>query len=67
MKSRVLPRRDELAVLQYVAANDPASQRTPWYGLSHGARIVRWLVSRPPRVQTIHAVRSAMEYEPPEV
>jgi hypothetical protein len=65
MKSRIVPDRADLAVLAYVAANDPASQRTPWYGLSHGARIVRWLMSRPPRVQTMHAVQSAMEYAGP--
>jgi hypothetical protein len=65
MKSRVLPDNADLAVLKHVAENDPASQRTPWYGLSHGARIMRWLVSRPPRVQTMHAVRSAMEYQAP--
>jgi predicted nucleotidyltransferase len=66
MKSRVLPKREELATLKYVAANDPGSPHTPWYGLSHGARIVRWIVSQPPRVQTIHAVRSALEYAAPD-
>jgi hypothetical protein len=62
IKSRVLPTRTDLAVLKYVAASDPASRRTPWYGLSHGTRILRWLVSQPPRIQAMYAVHLAMAY-----
>ncbi len=40
------------------------SPRIPWYGLSHGARILRWIFSHPPRVQTMHSVRSALGHEP---
>jgi hypothetical protein len=29
--------------------------------MSHGRRILRWLFSRPPRVQTIVSVRAALE------
>jgi len=38
----------------------PHLRRVPWYQLSHGRRIVRWLVSRPPRVQTITSVAAAL-------
>jgi hypothetical protein len=66
MKGRILPDRRDLAVLKQVTANDPAARRIHWYGLSHGTRIRRWLLSRPPRVQTMHAVRSALEYVAPQ-
>jgi hypothetical protein len=32
--------------------------------LSHARRILRWIFSRPPRVQTIGSVRAALEHRP---
>jgi hypothetical protein len=32
----------------------------PWYQESQSKRIVRWLLSRPPRVQTITSVAAAL-------
>jgi hypothetical protein len=62
-KSRVWPARSELADLRQVAAAVPALACTPWYGLPHGVRILRWIFTRPPRVQTIFSVRCALGHE----
>jgi Uncharacterised nucleotidyltransferase len=62
--SRVWPSRVALVELQAATDNQPLASMIPWYGISHGARIVRWIFSKPPRVQTLLAVRSALGYEP---
>ena len=36
--------------------HQPALQRVPWYNQSHITRILRWVTSRPPRVQTLATV-----------
>jgi hypothetical protein len=59
-KSRVLPTREELAPVKYTAATQSWARQIPWYGQSHLTRIVRWMFSRPPRVQTLYSVREAM-------
>jgi hypothetical protein len=64
-QSRVFPDREALSELHYVAANEPWASGTEWYGLKHFTRIRRWLFSQPPRVQTMHSVRLALEYQPP--
>lgn len=56
IQSRVLPSRIALAELRM----QPQLARDPWYGVSHGRRIVRWLLSRPPRAQTMTSVRAAL-------
>ena len=61
VRSRVLPSRSALAELQTTRQAQPHVDQVPWYGVSHGNRIVRWLFSRPPRVQTILSVRAALE------
>jgi hypothetical protein len=58
--SRVWPSRDALSELRRFVARDPGAARVPWYGISHPARILRWVFSRPPRVQTYLAVRAAL-------
>jgi hypothetical protein len=61
MLSRVAPSRRSLAELNLARRARPQLDEVPWYGLSHGVRAVRWLLSRPPRVQTIISVRAALE------
>lgn len=58
--SRVWPRGEALAALRRTAATKTWARQIPWYGQSHLRRIARWVVSRPPRVQTLYAVRSAL-------
>jgi hypothetical protein len=61
--SRVWPNRSALSDLKYAVVAQPRLARIPWYGQSHGARILRWTLSRPPRVQTMLSIRLALGYE----
>ena len=62
MRSRALPSRRSLAELRVqLGALSRSSRAVPWYGLAHGRRILRWLFSQPPRVQTMVSVRAALE------
>ena len=61
MLSRASPSRRSLAELELARRAQPQLDQVPWYGVSHGGRIFRWLFSRPPRVQTIVSVRAALE------
>jgi len=58
--SRAWPSRYDRFELHHFAANHPGAAGVPWYGISHGARILRWIFSRPPRVQTLLSVRAAI-------
>jgi hypothetical protein len=60
MKSRFWPSRDALRELKVAAAHIPGVSAVPWYQQSHARRILRWIVSRPPRVQTLLSVRAAL-------
>ncbi len=55
-RSRVLPKRQALAELAESVNSMPVLQRVPWYNQSHAKRILRWVTSRPPRVQTLVTV-----------
>lgn len=59
-RSRVLPSRASLRELEVARRAEPQLDAVPWYGSSHGRRIVRWLFSRPPRVQTMVSVLAAL-------
>jgi hypothetical protein len=60
-RSRVVPSRHALTELQFALADQPQLEQVPWYGMAHGRRILRWLFSRPPRVQTMVSVLAALE------
>jgi hypothetical protein len=58
-RSRLFPARaarDDLAAATAVA---PHLTKARWYGVSHAERILRWMVSQPPRVQTLWVVSAA--------
>jgi hypothetical protein len=55
-----LPSRAALQELAQAVAVFPAYSRQRWYGVSHFERILRWIFSRPPRVQTMISVRAAL-------
>jgi len=57
---RVSPERDTLEEVRTALELQPQLGIVPWYQVSQSKRIVRWLVSRPPRVQTISAVAAAL-------
>jgi len=58
--SRIWPTRDARIELSRFAAHHPGASKVPWYGISQGARILRWILFRPPRVQTLITVRAAL-------
>ncbi len=60
VRSRTLPDGKALAGLDVALAQRPDLTLVPWYQLSHGKRVMRWLFSRPPRVQTILSVTAAL-------
>jgi hypothetical protein len=53
VRSRVLPQRRQFTELADSVAHHPHLTRIPWYQQSQATRILRWLTSRPPRVQTM--------------
>jgi hypothetical protein len=63
VRSRIWPSREARSELKDGAGQVPGVSTLPWYGISHGARILRWVFSRPPRVQTLLSVRAALEQE----
>jgi Uncharacterised nucleotidyltransferase len=60
MHSRMWPSRDARIEIQRFAATQPRASDIPWYGISQRERVVRWLFSKPPRVQTLLSVRAAL-------
>lgn len=58
--SRLWPTPEALGQLRLTAQKHSWAKEIPWYGQPHLTRIVRWLVSRPPRVQTLYSVRAAL-------
>lgn len=57
---RVLPDREARSELQRFSTYHAGGSQVPWYGISQAARILRWIFSRPPRVQTLLSVRAAL-------
>ena len=58
--SRAVPDRDTLEEVRTALEIQPQLGAVPWYQVSQGKRIVRWLLSRPPRVHTITSVAAAL-------
>jgi len=64
-RSRLFPRRATLEDLRAATAFHAAMNHLPWYRVSHARRVLRWLTSRPRRVQTMHALHAALAEESP--
>jgi hypothetical protein len=62
--SRILPGKAALGELESAVNVLPGLRTIPWYGQRHAIRIVRWLFTRPPRVQTMLSVLDALATEP---
>jgi hypothetical protein len=60
MSGRIFPNRESRLELKQGADQIPNSASVGWYNIPHGARILRWIFSSPPRVQTILSVRMAL-------
>ena len=59
--SRAWPSRQATEELAMAVRAMPQLGSTRWYTLSQPRRILRWLGSRPPRVQTLNCVRGAFQ------
>jgi Uncharacterised nucleotidyltransferase len=60
--SRVRPSGGQIAVREHSAKSDAWASQSQWARLSQGRRIVRWVMSRPSRPVTAHAVSAALRY-----
>lgn len=60
MHSRIWPSRKVRLELKTGTAEIPGVATVPWYRIPHAFRILRWVFSRPPRVQTLLSVRAAL-------
>lgn len=58
--SRILPSKVALGELELAMNVLPGLRTIPWYGQRHATRILRWLFTRPPRVQTMRSVLDAL-------
>ena len=57
---RVWPDRESLSDLALGTRSASYGSATSWYSDAHIVRILRWVFSNPPRVQTIHSVKLAL-------
>jgi hypothetical protein len=58
--SRVWPDSKHIALREQNANTEAWAAQSQWPRLSQGRRILRWMISRPTRPVTMHAVRSAL-------
>jgi hypothetical protein len=61
IRSRLLPSKRSLAELDKGFQAEVNQQQVSWYGISHRSRILRWVVSQPPRVQTMYVIRAHLD------
>ena len=64
-KSRIWPSHRALTELRIGAVHGGVDRVVPWYGQSHPVRILRWIFSRPPRVQTMRVLLAMRAGETP--
>lgn len=61
MFGRIWPNGETRAELRHFAEHEQGRSTISWYGVSQRRRILRWVFSRPPRVQTLRVVQAALE------
>lgn len=59
MRGRAFPNRTALGKMRDSLESVPAHKTLPWYQLDQRQRMLRWLLGRPPRVQTMTSVMAA--------
>jgi hypothetical protein len=57
---RIIPSRELLRQRVTVGAQEAWAADRDWSQLSHGRRVLKWVLSQPPRPPTMHAVRGAL-------
>jgi Uncharacterised nucleotidyltransferase len=60
VRARLLPDAEARMELTRFSSHHPGASNVPWYGISQGNRILRWVFSKPPRVQALLPVRAAL-------
>jgi hypothetical protein len=60
MISRIWPSPEARVELKRYAVHHPGASSVPWYGISQSARMLRWVFSKPPRVQALLPVLAAL-------
>ena len=58
---RIFPDHEARLTRKSETATEPGLAQNPWSHLNQRRRILRWMVSRPPRPATMHAVRAALD------
>jgi hypothetical protein len=61
---RIWPDEESLRQRELRAANDFVASQKQWSRLSQRRRMLRWMTSRPLRMETLHAVRMALSQAP---
>lgn len=61
VRQRLFPGHSVLQQHSNARKFEPILNQSPWYNLSRGSRMLRWLFSKPPRVQTAVLLRAALE------
>ncbi len=59
--ARIGPGKEMLRLRRVMAETQVAAAMTEWSRLSQGRRMIRWLTSRQTRIDTLHAVRTALQ------
>jgi hypothetical protein len=62
-RTRIIPDSEARAEVALWAQVHPQIQGIPWYEVPHMVRILRWVFSSPPRVQTMNSVLAALASE----
>jgi hypothetical protein len=57
---RLVPNVEVRAMREVIAATQPCAAEDPWASLSQGRRILRWLIERQVRAETLRPVRMAL-------
>jgi hypothetical protein len=63
-RGRLAPSAETLAARKYVVKTQPAHAAISWGSMSQSRRILRWMMGRPARPDTLFAVRSALAQSP---
>lgn len=60
IRQRLLPSREHLAS-RAMCAREQWVRQNPWSQMSQGRRVIRWVVARPPRQETMYIVEAVLQ------
>jgi hypothetical protein len=59
--NRLWPNTELLAQRKQLAQTELTWSDSQWHHSSQARRLLRWIVSRPPRAETMHTIRAALD------